>query len=277
YPVLAIYAHPDDEGQVSGTLAAFVGAGHPVTLVCATRGEVGEISDPVLATSETLGYVRELELRSAMAQVGVHQVEFLSYRDSGMAGTPENDDSRCLHQAPAELVTEDLVTIIRRTKPGLVFTWDPTGGYGHPDHLAVHRHTVSAYDAAGDPAAFPDAGAPHQASALYWGTLRMKQFATLRLELEARGLLPDPLDDEMRERLAAAMNDPDPTISVVHDVRAHLESKQRASSMHRSQFGEGSVFSKMPDDLREQFFAEERFYRARPAWNDDDQPLVSFH
>jgi LmbE family N-acetylglucosaminyl deacetylase len=276
YPVLAVYAHPDDEGQASGTLAAFVQAGHSVTLVCATRGEVGEISDPALATNETLGYVRELELRAAMAQVGVQQVEFLPYRDSGMAGTPENDDPQCLHQAPSQAVTEELVRIIRRTKPGLVFTWDPTGGYGHPDHIAVHRHTLSAYEAAGDPAAFPSAGEAHEPRALYWGTFRMKQFAVMRLELERRGLLTEPIDDEMRQRLDKAMEEPDPIVSVVHDVRAYIEAKQRGSSMHRSQFGEGSMFSKLPDDLRAQFFAEERFYRARPAWNDGDDPLVSF-
>lgn len=275
-PVLAIYAHPDDEGQVSGTLASFVDSGHDVTLVCATRGEVGEISDAALASPETLGYVRELELRAAMAQIGVSQVRFLPYRDSGMNGTPENDDPRCLVQAPAAIVVEQLVGIIRDVRPGFVFTWDPTGGYGHPDHLAVHRHTVAAYDAAADPEAYPHLGEPHQPSALYWGALRMKQFATLRLEMERRGLLTEPIEPENRERLEKALLDADPVISVVHDVRAYGPIKQRAASMHRSQFGEGSIFSKLPEDLRQRFFGEERFYRARPAWNDDDSPARGF-
>lgn len=96
--ILAVYGHPDDEGQVTGTLAHFIANGAVATLVCATRGEVGEISDPALATQETLWYTRELELRAAMAQIGLADVRFLPFRDSGMVGTPENDDSRSLHQ-----------------------------------------------------------------------------------------------------------------------------------------------------------------------------------
>ena len=157
--ILAAYGHPDDEGQVTGTLAAFIARGAKVTLVCATRGEVGEISDPALATPDTLGYVRELELRAAMAQIGLSDVRLLPYRDSGMAGTPENDDPRSLHQQPAEAVVAQLVAVIRELRPHAVFTWDPSGGYGHPDHVAVHKHMVAAFDAAGDAAQFPEAGA----------------------------------------------------------------------------------------------------------------------
>ena len=101
--VLALYGHPDDEGQATGTLAAFLAEGNDVTLVCATRGEVGEISDPLLSTPETLGYTRELELRAAMAQIGLADVRFLPFRDSGMVGTPENEDERCFHQQQPEV------------------------------------------------------------------------------------------------------------------------------------------------------------------------------
>lgn len=110
--VLAAYGHPDDEGQVTGTLASFVARGAAVTLVCATRGEVGEISDPSLGTPETLGYVRELELRAAMAQIGLADVRLLPFRDSGMDGSPENADPRCLHQQPAEVVVGHMVGLI---------------------------------------------------------------------------------------------------------------------------------------------------------------------
>src|SRR5689334_10369020 len=149
--VLAVYGHPDDEGQVTGTLARFIRGGDDVTLVCATRGEVGEISDPALAAPDNLWYVRELELRAAMSQIGLSDVRFLGHRDSGMAGTPENEDPRSLHQQTPETVVPALTAIIRETRPHYVFTWDPTGGYGHPDHIAVHRHTVAAFDAAGNP------------------------------------------------------------------------------------------------------------------------------
>ena len=98
--LLAAFAHPDDEGFGSGgTLALLVARGARVTLVCATNGDVGEISDPGLATPETLAQVRQQELRSAMDVTGLQDVRFLNYRDSGMVGTPENDHPDSLHQA----------------------------------------------------------------------------------------------------------------------------------------------------------------------------------
>ena len=175
--VLATYGHPDDEGQATGVLARFLQHGAQVTLVCATRGEVGEISHPELATPETLGYVRELELRSSMAQLGLRDVRFLPYRDSGMDGTPENEDPRCLHAQPADVVVGQLVFLMRELRPHVVFTWDPSGGYGHPDHVAVHRYTLAAFEQAGDPAAFPESGRPWQPKELFWGARTMKRFA----------------------------------------------------------------------------------------------------
>src|SRR5205823_13972302 len=104
---------------VAGRLAEFVASGRKVTLGCAPRGEVGEISDPALSTPETLWYTRELELRASMAQIGLSDVRFLPYRDSGMAGTPENEDERSLHQQPAAVVVGELVGIMRDVKPDL--------------------------------------------------------------------------------------------------------------------------------------------------------------
>lgn len=263
--VMAVYGHPDDEGQVTGTLASFAARGAQVTLVCATRGEVGEISDPSLATPETLGYVRELELRAAMAQVGVFDVRFLPFRDSGMAGTPENEDPRCLHAQRPDVVVGHLVELMRELRPHIVFTWDPTGGYGHPDHIAVHRHTLAAFDAAGDPAHFRDAGIPWDPGRLYWGAFTMKRFAGMYLELERRGLLPEPLEPERRARFEQAIAAPDAPVSHTVDVQEFVERKRAAAGMHRSQFGENSLFARIPEDLRASFYAEERFLLARPA------------
>lgn len=271
--VLATYGHPDDEGQVSGTLARFLRLGAKVTLVCATRGEVGEISDARLATPDTLGYVRELELRSAMAQIGLADVRFLPYRDSGMAGTPENDDPRCLHAQAADTVVGQLVYLMREVKPHVVFTWDPNGGYGHPDHIAVHRHTLAAFDQAGDPSQFPDSGEPWTPKRLYWGAFTMKRFAGMYLELERRGLLPEPIDPERRERFDRAMQEPDPPVSLVNDVSDLVEEKRAAAGMHRSQFGENSMFARIPPEMRDRFYGEERFLQARPAWPHGKEPL----
>ena len=274
--ILAVYGHPDDEGQVTGTLAHFIANGAVATLVCATRGEVGEISDPALATQETLWYTRELELRAAMAQIGLADVRFLPFRDSGMVGTPENEDSRSLHQQPAPVVVEALIQIIREVRPEMVFTWDPTGGYGHPDHIAVHKHTVEAFDASGNAEAYPGAGAPWAPERLYWGSRGMKQFASIFLEMEKRGTLPEPIDPERKARFEKAMLDPDPPVSVVHDVSAYIPLKRLAASMHRSQFGENSMFARIPEDMRARFYGQERFFQARPEWAAGTEPAAGF-
>jgi N-acetyl-1-D-myo-inositol-2-amino-2-deoxy-alpha-D-glucopyranoside deacetylase len=274
--VLAVYGHPDDEGQATGSLAAFLAEGNAVTLVCTTRGEVGEISDPALATPETLGYTRELELRAAMAQIGLADVRFLPFRDSGMDGTPENDDERCFHRQPADVAVAALLTIMREVRPHFVFTWQADGGYGHPDHIAAHRHTVAAFDACGDPDAYPETGAPWAPERLYWGARTMKQFANMRLELERRGLLPEPIDDAMRMRFAEALARPDPPVSVTIDCARYADAKRRAASMHRSQFGESSMFARIPDDMRARFFGEERFFRGRPEFAEGEPARTDF-
>jgi len=274
--ILAVYGHPDDEGQVTGTLAHFIANGAVVTLVCATRGEVGEISDSALATQETLWYTRELELRASMAQIGLADVRFLPFRDSGMVGTPENEDSRSLHQQPAAVVVEALIRIIREVRPGMVFTWDPTGGYGHPDHIAVHKHTVEAFDTSGNAEAYPEAGPPWAPERLYWGSRGMKQFASIFLEMERRGTLSEAMEPERKARFEKAMLDPDPPVSVVHDVSAYIPLKRLAASMHRSQFGENSMFARIPEDMRARFYGQERFFQARPEWAPGTEPAPGF-
>ena len=274
--VLAVYGHPDDEGQVTGTLAAFIAEGNAATLVCATRGEVGEISDPSLSTPDTLWYTRELELRASMAQLGLNDVRFLGFRDSGMAGTADNDDPRAFHQQTPETVVPALVAIMREVRPHYVFTWQEDGGYGHPDHIAAHRHTLAAYDACGDPAAYPEAGAPWTPERLYWGARMMGGFAKIRLEMERRGLLPEPIDEETRKRFDEMLQRPDPPVSVVVDCEPYIEVKRRASSMHRSQFGENSIFARIPEDLRAEFYRHERFFQARPVGDAPAEPATDF-
>jgi len=274
--VLAVYGHPDDEGQATGTLASFLAAGSEVTLLCTTRGEVGEISDPALSTPETLGYTRELELRASMAQLGLSDVRFLPFRDSGMEGTPENEDPRAWHQQPPEVALPAVLEVMRDVRPHLVFTWQADGGYGHPDHVAAHRHTAAAFDACGDASVHPEAGEPWEPERLYWGARMMSRFVTMRLEMEKRGLLDEPIDDEARARFDEMLKRPVPPVSVVVDTSAFIAEKRRAASMHRTQFGENGMWSRVPDDLLEQFYGEERFYQARPAWPEGADPVSHF-
>ena len=131
--VLACYAHPDDEGFASGGLLAMLAAGGArVTLVCATNGDVGEISDPALATPENLWQVRQQELRNAMEIAGVSDLRFLNYRDSGMDGADDNRHPNAYCNSDADAVIARIAGIIAETSPQIVLTHDPTGGYGTP-------------------------------------------------------------------------------------------------------------------------------------------------
>ena len=135
---LWILAHPDDESfGGAGVFAWAREQGIATGLVCATRGEAGGISDPALATPITLGAVREQELRGAMNVVELTDLRLMGYRNSGMAGTPENDDPRALINAPREETIAHLVGQIRELRPETVITFGPDGVYGHPDHVYI--------------------------------------------------------------------------------------------------------------------------------------------
>jgi LmbE family N-acetylglucosaminyl deacetylase len=143
--ILFVLAHPDDESfGFAGLMAWAKSRTLRLGLVCATRGEAGEISDPSLGTPETLGAVRERELRTAMELAGVDPVRLLSYRDSGMMGTAENDDPRSLVRANPESVLADIVYHLRDLRPRAVVTFGPDGVYGHPDHIQIGAVTTEA-------------------------------------------------------------------------------------------------------------------------------------
>src|SRR5258708_8318379 len=148
--LLGIFAHPDDEGGISGALLQYSTAGVETGLVCATRGEVGEIADPALATPENLDQVREGEMRAAAEVLGVQNLWFLGYRDSGMAGTADNQDTHTVMQRTIATWEGEVEGANQHRHPHVMLTFDETGAYGHPDHIAIYRHTTSAFYAAAD-------------------------------------------------------------------------------------------------------------------------------
>lgn len=200
-----------------------------------------------------------------MTQIGLADVRFLPYRDSGMAGTPENDDPRCLHRQPLEAVAEHLVEVMRSVRPQIVLTWDPDGGYGHPDHVAAHHAALAAFEACGDATAYPGAGEAWQPERLYWGAFGRRRFGELFRAAEERGVDLSDLDPEFRARIEEALDQPEAPVSIAQDVSAFVAAKRSARTMHRTQFGEGGVFARIPEDLRDRFDSEERFFQARPA------------
>jgi LmbE family N-acetylglucosaminyl deacetylase len=234
-------------------MARCVAEGWDVTLVCATRGEVGEISDPALATPETLPQVREQELHDAMAALGVRDVRFLGYRDSGMAGTPENADPRALANADAEEVVARYDQLLREIRPDVVITWDPSGGYGHPDHMAVHRLASEAVRRA--------EGEGHGPASLYYFAIPVEKFAAVAEELARQGV--QMISDEMR---ASMQNLPHPTPTTAIDVRPFLAQKTAAMAAHRTQFQDQGPFTRLPQAMRDEFMATEYLQRVLPPW-----------
>lgn len=149
--LLSVLAHPDDESfGMGGTLAKYARQGVEVHLVCATRGEAGEVPPEYLEQGVPIRELRERELICAAEQLGIRQLHFLDYRDSGMTGSPENEHPQALVNAPLEEVAGKVLQIIRDIEPQVVLTFDPIGGYYHPDHIAIHQAATEAFFLARD-------------------------------------------------------------------------------------------------------------------------------
>lgn len=237
--LVTVFAHPDDETfSVGGSVACAVDAGLHVTAVCATRGEVGEIADPSLATPETLGQVREAELRAACAELGVHDVRFLDYRDSGMDGTPENADPRAFANATDEEVVGRIAAILRELRPAVVVTFEPGGVYGHPDHKKISRCATAAYDLVPGQRLFYAGPARSAFSALLGGMREAGVAQEFPFSVEAFGVA-------------------DEDITTVVDVRAQLARKKRALSRHRTQIN--PWLASLPEEWLDRLLAEETF------------------
>jgi N-acetyl-1-D-myo-inositol-2-amino-2-deoxy-alpha-D-glucopyranoside deacetylase len=161
-------AHPDDESfGIGSTLAQYADAGVSVYYVCSTGGEVGTVAPGYLKRYGTVAGLRAAELACAARELGLAEVIYLGYRDSGMRGAESNRHPDAMAAAPIEEITGRVVKIMRRIRPEVVITHDAGGGYGHPDHVATHHATVRAFSAAGDPAQYPDAGPAFQPRKLY--------------------------------------------------------------------------------------------------------------
>lgn len=252
--LMALYAHPDDESLCSGTLIRYAQQGAAVQLVCATRGELGEISDPALATKETLPQVREQELRTAAETMGIAPPIFLDYRDSGMAGWESNDDPASYIQQPDSVVVPRIAALLREFRPQGIVTFDPTGGYGHPDHLAIHRQAHAAVEMAADTAA-EIAGEPWQVSAIWYGVFPRSFFDALRARFAEIGVEAPELD-VLEE---SGVGYPDADVARIIDVSAQMDQKFAAVYAHRTQFGGDDFFSRAGEDFLRKGMSQEHF------------------
>lgn len=261
---MAIFAHPDDEQLVSGTFAKYVAMGVETTLVIATRGEEGEIAPGINANAETLGAVREQEMRCAAEKLGIHHLHFLGYRDSGMAGTAANNDPRSLHRADSLQASAKLVELIRQNRPQVILTFDPTGVYSHPDHLSVHRAALMAYFLAGDPNAFPD---QLQRGLAPWTPLKLYYPVWRRIWVQLFVIFLRFIGQPTPEFLRTLLENTPPNSAVTTqlDVGNYVGIKREALLCHASQSGPDAPIHQTPQLVWDYVMRTETFVRAYSA------------
>jgi N-acetyl-1-D-myo-inositol-2-amino-2-deoxy-alpha-D-glucopyranoside deacetylase len=260
-PVVAFFAHPDDETFcAAGVLAAAAERGVPVTVISATRGEAGESSIPGLDDPEALGAVREQELREAMSSLGVHDVRFLDFVDSGL-GNNDEMSPKAFARAALEECVFDLVPMIRELRPEVVLTFGPDGMYGHPDHIHSYRVGVASVIAAGDPTYAAGLDAPAwKTRTLYFATVPRE----MMLEVLARPNSPlEFVSPEARTNLGT----PSSEITDVVDITPWAPAKRAAIAAHRTQTGEGGPLAGIPPEVRASQLAREYFVRFPLPWS----------
>lgn len=262
--LLAVLAHPDDESfGMGGTLAFYASQGVDVHLVCATRGEVGEVSPEMMKGFDSIAELRESELRCAAGVLGLAGVHFLDYRDSGMPGSPDNFHPQALAAQPLEDVAANVVCYIRDLKPQVVLTFDPIGGYRHPDHIAIHMATVLAFELAGNPTFATQSLPVYTPERLYFHTMPkgLLKFAVWFLPLIGKNPHKFGANGDIDLTPIAQANFP--THAVIN-IRPVLEKKEKAGACHASQGG-GNMRRGPLGLLFRLFGASESFMRAYPA------------
>jgi N-acetyl-1-D-myo-inositol-2-amino-2-deoxy-alpha-D-glucopyranoside deacetylase len=253
--MLLVHAHPDDETIGSGaTMAKYVSEGAHITLVTCTRGEEGEIlldehSHRAAHHDDTLGSTARSSSQRH-GELGVTDHRFLGgagkYRDSGMMGTPDNDDPDCFWRADLLAAASDLVAVIREVRPQVLVTYDDFGGYGHPDHIQAHRVAMYAAVLAAAPTFKPELGEPWDIAKIYWSAFP-KSFIREGIEaLKAAGDTSD-FTSMNPDDLPFAVDD-DVVSTVVH-AQEFGEAKMNAMRQHATQISVEDGFFALSNNL----------------------------
>jgi len=246
--LVCFHAHPDDESiSTGGSLARASAEGHRVVVVIATDGAYGEVPDD-LADGETLVDRRRAEADRSAAALGVHRLEWLGYRDSGMTGWEQNQDPLSFLQAPLDEAAQRLAEILREEHADVVTVYDWHGNYGHPDHIKVHTVGHRAAELAG-------------VERVFEATMNREHIARL-VEMARQAGTPISGDDEEFDPNAGA-DDGNPfgtseaELTLAVDVTAYLQAKRQSLRAHRSQITDTSFFLEMPDDAFSTAFGTE--------------------
>ncbi len=258
--LLAIHAHPDDEASKgAGTSARYNAEGIRNVLVCCTGGEEGDILNPAMDTPEVradLFGVRMRELEASAEAIGYEKIYLLGYRDSGMLDSEANARSDNFANAPFEEAVERLVRIIRSERPQVIVTYgDDKAFYPHPDHVQVHEISGPAFKAAGDPAAYPDAGEPWQPSKMYYTGWSHRRVKALHDAFLARGE-----ESPYEQWFAAGFSErADERFTALIDVSDFLHARRKALLAHRTQVDPEGFWMRLPDDVVREVFPWEEF------------------
>ncbi len=243
--LVCFHAHPDDEAIATGGIMLKASrAGHRVVLVCATRGEHGEPQEGVLSDGEQLWERRMVELASACEILGTEPPIWLGYQDSGMIGEPTNDDPTCFWQADHDEAVARLAKILTEVDADILTIYDDNGGYGHPDHIQVHRVGLAAAKVCG-------------IDNVYESTINRTRALEMMSQAKVLGLFEDEEGPDFEADPDFGMLEED--ISYNIDVSEVAAEKKLAIAAHRSQVGPDSFFLKMPDEVFRHVFGTESF------------------
>jgi mycothiol S-conjugate amidase len=263
--LLAVHAHPDDESSKgAATYAYYVNRGAQVLVVSCTGGERGDILNEALAeramAERDMPGLRRREMAKAQAVIGFEH-RWLGYVDSGMPDEGEPLPPNCFASIPLEISAAPLVKLIREFRPQVLITYDENGGYPHPDHVRTHQLSVRAFEAAADPAQYPEAGQPWQISKLYYDRImnskRMNAMHTALLEKD-----PDSALLEDLAKIRRWMQERPYLATTQVESGDFFEKRDDALRAHASQVAPDSSFFFWPNELQ------------RSAWPWEDFQLV---
>jgi len=235
--LLAVLAHPDDESfGLGGTLALYASKGYDVYYVCATLGEAGTVDEEYLKGFKDTAEMRTNELMCAAKELGLKEVFFLGYRDSGMPGMEDNKHPNAQINAPIEEVAGRVVKYIRKLKPDVVLTFDPIGGYKHPDHIHIHKATVLAFANSDNASFYPEAGDPFKPQALYFHVFPkgLLKAAVRLMPLFGKDPTKFGRNGDINMKELAEVSFP---VHVRVNVRSVEDAKRKAGECHASQGG----------------------------------------
>ncbi len=266
--LLSVHAHPDDEASKgAGTVARYSDEGVRTILVCCTGGEAGDILNKEMDlphVRENLGAVRMEELKASVEAIGYNAFYLLGYHDSGMPDTDWNHRPDNFHNAPLEEAVGRLVKIIRTEKPQVILTYEEDRVfYGHPDHVKVFEISGPAFDAAGDPNQFPEAGPPWQPLKMYYSGRSSRRWKALGPVYEALGE-ESPFKRWQERRKEKGLPEEEDRTTTLIDVGDHLARKRAALLAHRTQIDPNTGhWFKLSDELLREHYPWEEYELAR--------------